>query len=811
MKKITQNLRWLVTLLAMIVCTGAWAEVETITFSEKGYSNGEVIETVTGNNFTLTFDKGTNSNNSPKYYTTGSAIRCYGGNYFTVSSSSTITTIKLTFATGEGSNAITTDQGTYESGTWTGSANSIKFTINGTSGHRRIASITVTYSSGSQQTVSAPTFSLDEGTYNEEKSVEISCATEGATIYYTIDGNDPTTNSTVYSGAIEISKTTTVKAIAVKEGYDNSEVATAIYTITTPVSGYTIDFESSLNCYVDWEFDNIGLHNSEITAHGGNYYGANVNDDDNGVATATIKTKKPVANPTLFSCYVSKESDNTKTSTWNVEVSSDGSTWTTVKSQNAASMNKGEWNEVSADLSDYSNVYVRLYYNGSTAKRAVDDISITLGGTPKVATPTFSLAEGEYTEAKSVEISCTTEGATIYYTTDGNTPTVSSTVYSGAIEISSTTTLKAIAVKSEMRNSDVAEVTYTINIPQPVSGVQYQLVTEDDQLEAGKEYIIVGKNSTSYYAMSTTQNENNRGIVGITVSGNIATISSSDVQVITLEGSSEGWYFNAGNGYLYAASSGSNWLRTEEEADDNAKATIGIASNGDATIKFQGTNTRNLLRFNSNSGIFSCYGSGQSLVQLYKKVTVDVTVTEGGALNGKFYATYSNAEKALDFSAVEGLKAYYVTSASTSALTITEASKVPAGTAVLIEGAEAKTYQVPVITSGTDDASNNRLLVSNGNVLGDGQTIYVLGNGKNGVGFYLKKKDSAIAAGKAYLEIAAGEAKSFLSLGGDDAVAISNVEAEVGTGIIYNLNGQRVAAPVKGCLYIVNGKKVLVK
>ena len=120
--------------------------------------------------------------------------------------------------------------------------------------------------------------------------------------------------------------------------------------------------------------------------------------------------------------------------------------------------------------------------------------------------------------------------------------------------------------------------------------------------------------------MSTTQNENNRGIVGITVSGDIATISSSDVQVITLEGSSEGWYFRVGNGYLYAASSEKNYLRTETTKDDNAKATIDMSSDGNATITFLGTNKHNLLRFNSNNSIFSCYGSGQLPVQLYKKV-----------------------------------------------------------------------------------------------------------------------------------------------------------------------------------------------
>ncbi len=81
-----------------------------------------------------------------------------------------------------------------------------------------------------QQQLAAPTFSLAEGTYTGAQSVTIS-ATDGATIYYTIDGSDPTSSSTQYEGAITISTTTTLKAIAVKEGYANSEIASATYTI----------------------------------------------------------------------------------------------------------------------------------------------------------------------------------------------------------------------------------------------------------------------------------------------------------------------------------------------------------------------------------------------------------------------------------------------------------------------------------------------------------------------------------------------------------------------------------------------------
>ena len=117
-------------------------------FSAQGYANAAEISNVSFDGVTVTFDKGTNSN-SPKYYTTGTAVRVYGSNTITVEADGkTITGVTFTFGKddgGESANAITADSGSYASPSWTGSAKSVTFTIGGTSGHRRIAAIEVSY------------------------------------------------------------------------------------------------------------------------------------------------------------------------------------------------------------------------------------------------------------------------------------------------------------------------------------------------------------------------------------------------------------------------------------------------------------------------------------------------------------------------------------------------------------------------------------------------------------------------------------------------------------------------------------------
>ncbi len=110
-------------------------------------------------------------------------------------------------------------------------------------GNAQVLCAEVTTATG-QEVVAAPTFSVAAGAVPAGTEVAISCATEGATIYYTVDGTTPTAASAVYSAPVVINEALTLQAIAVKEGMDDSNVATAVYTIkaVTPVTGTTAEF-----------------------------------------------------------------------------------------------------------------------------------------------------------------------------------------------------------------------------------------------------------------------------------------------------------------------------------------------------------------------------------------------------------------------------------------------------------------------------------------------------------------------------------------------------------------------------------------
>ena len=157
---------------------------------------------------------------------------------------------------------------------------------------------------------------------------------------------------------------------------------------------------------------------------------------------------------------------------------------------------------------------------------------------------------------------------------------------------------------------------------QPTDGpLVWTLVTNVSDLAVGDEIIIAAKDYG--YAISTTQNTNNRGQAAITKNGNTLDTPGTSVQILTLaQGSSSGTFaFYTGSQYLYAASSSNNYLKQQTTLNANASWKVTIANDGTATIVAQGTNTRNTMQYNQSSGLFACYASAsQKALVIYKQM-----------------------------------------------------------------------------------------------------------------------------------------------------------------------------------------------
>ena len=142
-------------------------------------------------------------------------------------------------------------------------------------------------------------------------------------------------------------------------------------------------------------------------------------------------------------------------------------------------------------------------------------------------------------------------------------------------------------------------------------------------MAVGDQIVLVA--SSNERALSLTQNTNNRAATKIVKEDDSITIND-DVQIITLEeGVVENTFaFNVGDGYLYAPSSASNHLRTKTVIDANGSWSITIDEGAVANIVAQGESTINVLQYNSNNHIFSCYTSTQEAILIYKLVEREI-------------------------------------------------------------------------------------------------------------------------------------------------------------------------------------------
>lgn len=565
---------FLFALIASI--SNLYAAEKTVTFDATvDKSSGT---TLTKDGITLSLEKGTSTTSGSGCgpLDNGTDYRPYKGNILTISSEYNITKIVFTCtANGTakgGPGGFKTSSGySYKdkTGTWEGTSKSIAFKAE--VNQVRAKTIKVTYDAPEETKCATPTFNLENGkTYADAQTLEITSTTADATIHYTINGGAETTGQ---PAAFTENGVYTVDAWATKDNLTASDHTSIKFTIAKKMNKPTFNLTEGAVYgeakVLEITSDKVGAQ-IEYTIVGG----GNIN---------ITKTEASPVNVTL--------------------------------DQNGEYMVEASVLE----MDDYAK---------SDAAGLNFKIELAAG------VPTFSVEEGTYPEAQTIALAPGEGGEKVFYTINDGTEQQ----YIEPIKLEEEGIYKIAAYTAAtetLAKSATVTKTYVINLPLEEP---YILCKNAAWLTEGANIIFASSVAAGEQkAMSKLQKTNNRGAASVTIGSafnagkETVGIVSKDADVaVFIVGKSNGHItFYSGDskneennevaGYLYAAGSKSNILKTQKIVDSNAEWTVSVAADGAATIKAQGTNSRNLMQYNPNNSnpMFSCYGSGQKPVYIY--------------------------------------------------------------------------------------------------------------------------------------------------------------------------------------------------
>jgi len=567
---------FLFALIASI--SNLYAAEKTVTFDATvDKSSGT---TLTKDGITLSLEKGTSTTSGSGCgpLDNGTDYRPYKGNILTISSEYNITKIVFTCtANGTakgGPGGFKTSSGySYKdkTGTWEGTSKSIAFKAE--VNQVRAKTIKVTYDAPEETKCATPTFNLENGkTYADAQTLEITSTTADATIHYTINGGAETTGQ---PAAFTENGVYTVDAWATKDNLTASDHTSIKFTIAKKMNKPTFNLTEGAVYgeakVLEITSDKVGAQ-IEYTIVGG----GNIN---------ITKTEASPVNVTL--------------------------------DQNGEYMVEASVLE----MDDYAK---------SDAAGLNFKIELAAG------VPTFSVEEGTYPEAQTIALAPGEGGEKVFYTINDGTEQQ----YIEPIKLEEEGIYKIAAYTAAtetLAKSATVTKTYVINLPLEEP---YILCKNAAWLTEGVNIIFTSsKVNGECDAMSKLQREKNRGVAKVTIGtaydkGNetIGIVSKDADVAVFIVGKSNGHItFYSGDskneennevaGYLYAADSGNNYLKTQKIVDSNAEWTVSVSANGEATIKAQGANTRNWMQYNPNTNVgnplFSCYKGRQKPVYIY--------------------------------------------------------------------------------------------------------------------------------------------------------------------------------------------------
>ena len=599
--------------------------------------------------------------------------------------------------------------------------------------------------------IATPVFDPTEGTFTSGQNVTLSCATEGATIYYTMGDNpaDPTSESTAYTKAIAVNATTTIKAIAIN-GSNASQVASATYTILpvihagTQEDPYTVaDARNAIDAgnglekvYVKgivctggsslangtmsyWISDD-GTENNKLEA----YKGKNL-DNTNFAATTDVKVNDVV----VIYGNLKKYNTTYEFDQGNYIVSLEQSKTPVINANNVTIECNATSGEIDYEISNPTTgtaLTADITEGDWISNLSVSANKVTFTATANTGGQRTAKITLSYTGATDKEVTITQKKldyATVPFTFDGNSDAIANTFGLTGIELgnySSSPKLKFDSIKDSLilKINEAANVlTFDVKGNPPTSDPwegTFEVKTSSD----GNNYTTLA----SYTKLaSTVQHE--------------SLILGSDVRYIL-------------------------WVYSTKTAGNVALGNIKVFNGEVITIPESKYTT-----FASTNNI-DFEGTG---------VTVCIAKVENGAAQ---------------LAAITG-------------------NIVPANTGVILYAEEAGNYAGTIIESTDVSITDNDMV----GVTTETAVPWTSGSKYNYIlqgGVFKKATGDKLKAGKAYLstdyQAASRELKIVVE---GEATAIKAVET-VADKNVYDLQGRKVAAPTKG-LYIINGKKMIVK
>ena len=794
----TQKLRYFCTLLLVAVASVAWADEETIDFTAQGYENAQAVTETTGTVVKATF---TNGGTPTAYYTTGEAVRVYNGGTMSITANgNTITKIEYTYVLNGAATATVAgknSEGTYDSGTktWTGSDTEVVLTA-GTAKHVRISQVVVTYTAGDTDAPSITTENVNieydatggQIAYTIENEVEggsVNASTDADWISFGPSFNSPIAFSCEANEGGERTATVTLTY-----SYGDSESVTKNVTVTQAGNPNAPGTEN--NPYTVAE----ALANTPASGTSANVY-------VRGIVSRFQKEGGIMEDGNNFRYYISD----------------DGTTTSEIQVYRGKGLNNVAFsNNNDLLVGDEVVIYGGLTTYNTTKEIAANNYIVSLNRpTPTDPTVTVNPTAVEVDAAEhdgTITVSCENMGENlnisvffceetdvttpaeydwitadidnqnnVYYIIEANTATEARTAYM-VVKVADADAKEVYTSKLitfTQAGKELPSVTWDLSKDETATATTTEMSWTSDYATMLVEKAGSSTNTNNYYPGSATPRTSTRFYNGseLTISPNVG------YKITKIE-------FTATTTGYASALNNSTWTN--------------------ATAAVDGTNVT-VTPTNGNLAMVATIGEncGFTGVKVYYEES-DVMVIK---IKKDFTATTFSCDKALDFSAVEGITANIITDENGLTKPV---EKVPAGKGLYIVGAEGN-YEVPFLADETkaEDVSANWLIPTDGTTefKSESVTYYAFGK-QNGKEAFYKVPASGYtpSANKAVLVVnaPASSAKEMIVIGGD----VTGIESiENGTIVndnYYTIDGKLVKGqPTQKGIYVVNGRKVVIK